>query len=454
MRRRSTLVIVLVTALLAYATPAFAVQGELDQLVGLDGCVSEDGTSATCENGTDLTGARHVAVAPDGKHVYVASISDSAVVALTRNKTTGELDMASCISEFGGGSCDDGVGMDGARNIAISPDGKNVYVASGFSSAVAIFKRNKTSGKLTQLAGTKACVDEIVGGSCADGNALNEPEAVVVSPDGKHVYVASGGSNAVAAFKRKTDGSLKQFGGFDGCISDGGSFGCESGTALVSPWGLAIAPDGKSLYVAAGGSDAVTSLIRNKTTGKLDQPGGTDACVSLGGGGCETGIALSGPEAVTVSPDGKHVYVASGGSDAVAAFSRNKATSALDQLPSAAACVNELGTGGCDDGIALENARGIAISADGLSVYVASGDSNAVSALSRDVASGDLDRLLLDDACVSEDGTTALCENGNALLGADGVAVSVEGKNDNKTSHVYVASSTSNSVSAFVRAQS
>ena len=40
------------------------------------------------------------------------------------------------------------------------------------------------------------------GGACADGHGLDSPYAVAVSPDGKSVYVASDVSDAVARFNR------------------------------------------------------------------------------------------------------------------------------------------------------------------------------------------------------------------------------------------------------------
>ncbi len=59
------------------------------------------------------------------------------------------------------------------------------------------------SGALTQLAGTDGCVSETgTGGVCADGKALDGAISVAVSRDGKHVYVASSISDAVAVFSR------------------------------------------------------------------------------------------------------------------------------------------------------------------------------------------------------------------------------------------------------------
>ena len=46
----------------------------------------------------------------------------------------------------------------GSRAIAISPDGRDVYVASGGSDAIAVFARNPATGALTQLSGKRGCV--------------------------------------------------------------------------------------------------------------------------------------------------------------------------------------------------------------------------------------------------------------------------------------------------------
>jgi DNA-binding beta-propeller fold protein YncE len=96
--------------------------------------------------------------------------------------------------------------------VAVGPDGQNVYVTSFFSGAVAVFSRNGTTGRLTQLAGTDGCVSETgTGGACADATALDGARVVAVSPDGKSVYVASLWSDAVSVFSRdETTGALTQ----------------------------------------------------------------------------------------------------------------------------------------------------------------------------------------------------------------------------------------------------
>ncbi len=177
---------------------------------------------------------------------------------------------AGCISETGAGSCADGHGLRAAGDLAVSPGGKSVYVASGESNAVARFNRNTTSGAIGQPAGTAGCISETGAGLCADGHALNSPAEVAVSRDGKSVYVASYFSDAVARLNRNTTtGAIAQPAGTAGCISETGAGPCADGHGLDGPYGVAVSADGKSVYVTSYVTNAVVRLNRNTTTGAI-----------------------------------------------------------------------------------------------------------------------------------------------------------------------------------------
>ena len=279
-----------------------------------------------------------------------------------------------------------------------------------------------TEGKLTQLALTAGCVSETgVGGACTDDKALLHPEGAAVSPDGRHVYVASRDSDAISVFTRnQATGALTQLAGTDGCVSDSGTGGqCADGKALLSAFSPAVSPDGKHVYVTAAGSDAVAAFSRNPATGKLTQLSGTDGCVSetgTGGLGAD-GKALVGPIGILVSPDGEHVDGTLSTSDAVAAFDRNPATGVLTQLSGTDGCVSETGTGGlCVNGNALDTPQHLTISPGGEHLYSTNALSSSVTAFSRNASTGVLTQLAGTAGCVSEDGTGGLCTNVRALF--------------------------------------
>src|SRR3989344_4867026 len=160
--------------------------------------------------------------------------------------------------------------------------------------------QSAVEGILVQFSGTDGCVSEDgTGGECADGRALLGISSVA-EPDessGHHVYVASSGSNAVAAFYRaNSSGVLAQFSGTDGCVSEDGTGGeCADGKALVGASFIAASHDGRSIYVASPGSDAVAVFARNRgAAGTIAQLSGTNGCVSEDGTGgeCANGKAL------------------------------------------------------------------------------------------------------------------------------------------------------------------
>jgi DNA-binding beta-propeller fold protein YncE len=310
--------------------------GVLTQKAGTAGCVSETGSGGACQDGTALDGANSVSLSPDGNHVYVASQTSHAVAVFDRDPVTGALTQkagtAGCVSEDGtGGACQDGTALDIAFSVAASPDGKSVYVASLASDAVAVFDRDPSTGMLSQKAGTAGCVSEGgSGGACQDGTALDVAVGVAASPDGKSVYVASLASDAVAVFDRDpSTGALIQKPGEAGCVSEDGTGGaCQDGAALDGAFAVAASPDGTSVYVASGFSDAVAVFDRDAATGALAQKPGL-ACVSeTGTGACQDGTALDGAVGVTASPDGTSVYATSQFSNAVAIFDRTTTSSA------------------------------------------------------------------------------------------------------------------------------
>jgi DNA-binding beta-propeller fold protein YncE len=252
--------------LLLAAAAALAVTGDLTQPAGSAGCVSNGGSggcavghalSGPASVAVSPDG-KNVYVASYGSNAVVRLTRNT-----TSGTITQPAGSAGCVSNGGSGGCAIGHGLIQALSVGVSPDGTSVYVASYGSNAVARLTRNTTSGAITQPAGSAGCISNGGSGGCAVGHALSGPHGVAVSADGKSVYVASYLSDAVARLNRNTTGgAITQPAGSTGCISETGSGQCANGNALFSPLSVTVSADGKSVYDASYDSFAVARFNR------------------------------------------------------------------------------------------------------------------------------------------------------------------------------------------------
>jgi DNA-binding beta-propeller fold protein YncE len=318
----------------------------------------------------------------------------------------------------------------GSEAIAISPDGRNVYVASSNSNAIAVFKRNARTGELTQPAGAAGCISARGAGGCATGIGLEDPNSVTVSPDGRNVYATSLNSDAIDIFARNpATGALTQASGGGGCIANVATTGCTTGRALYGPDVVVASPDGRNVYVGAFKGSSLAVFTRDPATGALAQPAGTGGCVadtSYPIAGCATGVALASPEGLAISPDGDNLYAAAALGNALDMFSRNSSTGALTQGAGGAGCIVQAPLAGCTTGTQLGGADAVAISPDGDDVYVTSVLSNSVTAFARAPSTGQLTQLTGTSACVLYVLAVG-CSLGQALAAPEGLAVSPDG---------------------------
>jgi len=301
------------------------------------------------------------------------------------------------------------IGLAGAQAVAVSPDSANVYVA-GEDTVVAL-ARDRSNGALHPASSSseRACVTSDGSSPCAVKDAaLSGADALAISPDGRFVYVGASNSGSVSAFVRGRGGTLAPLpartGRYAGCVAGvalayAPQPGCEAHTfALSAVAALAISPDGRFLYAVSyglhPGTDSIVALQRNPRDGGLRPLSEKGDCFqSLPGGGCRSLAGLEGASAITITPDGRFVYVTSQLSGSVRGFLRNRVTGALTPL---------LGLGGCvssgqqaDQDVQcvekvpqLAGARSLALSPDGRELYVAAFDPGAVVVLARNRGDG------------------------------------------------------------------
>jgi poly(3-hydroxybutyrate) depolymerase/6-phosphogluconolactonase (cycloisomerase 2 family) len=300
----------------------------------------------------------------------------------------------------------DGVeGLYGSQTPVVSPDGVNVYVTGTLGDTLAVFARDAQSGRLTFLEAQRNGVNGVDG----LGSAL----AMVVSPDGAHVYVASLHGPITAFARDSVTGRLT----FLQVERDG----------LPSPHstteGLAISPDGAHVYAGGFGPDNdVAVFARDAATGRLTPV----EAVSTG---------LAPTVALVVSPDGAQVYAAGNTADlvnvtggAVTAFQRNPATGRLTRLGA--------WQQGVDGVQGLAGALRLTMSADGASVYVSGYYGHSVAVFSRDAGTGLLDFVQAVQAGV---------DSVQGLKGATGLVISPDG------AHLWAAGSADKAIVLFSR---
>jgi DNA-binding beta-propeller fold protein YncE len=448
LRRSLASLILAVLALLGLSTSpaggsnltaqAAAPTGRLVQPKGEAGCIHRRGINR-CARGRALTSPEDIAVSPDGRHVYVAAYGSHAIAAFARNRRTGSLEQLpgrrGCIHHRNrSGGCTVVRALGGPIALTISPDGRNVYVASAGSDAVSTFSRNRRTGALSQAAGVKGCISARPGDDCLVGRALNEPTSLAVSPDGARVYVAGRRfPSGIAILTRGSDGSLTQAGGAAGCVTHRGGFECASARAISAPEEVAVSPDSRHVLVAGMRSDAVAVLTSGP--GGLSQADGAAGCIAIRTTeGCARGNTLRGPVDLAMSPDGRFVYTASSIADGIAVLRRDRGTGALTQRSGRSGCLSQEGGGGrCRVGRALDEVWSVAVSPDGRNVYSVSSKINMLGAIARELTTGRLAQLPGRYACFIRAGFGG-CPDGRGLTVAVAVAVSPDGRN------VYVAS--------------
>jgi DNA-binding beta-propeller fold protein YncE len=420
--------------------------GWLTQLEGQAGCLASDRIQG-CGRYTNrpfagaVIGTNSVAVSKDGRSVYFA---DGTLLVFRRVGATGALKQLP-----GNDGC---VGCESlprfaAGALAFAPDDQTLYVASSYAdygggrddeiSRFEVFDRDVRTGALRRVQERGRCFTsprrysfEPTLKGCQSARGLNLPLSVAVSPEGRYVYVGSVGG--ISAFRRTSIGGLEQLAGSVGCLlADKDAPGCSPRPHGVSigPLSLAMSPDGRQVYALL--PSMLLAYARDVRTGSLTKIPGERGCLSrTPRDGCRVVRELSSEKlgsAMTISPDGRNVYVGNG--SVIMTFTRSSSGS-LDTPPTS----TSLPGGYTSD---------IAVSPDGRSVYALS--DGTLRAFVREPGTGRLSPL----QCLSGE-TRARCLQPRVFPNARGAAITPDGR------HAYVrgyrdSGSGTDVIAAFIR---
>jgi YVTN family beta-propeller protein len=198
-------------------------------------------------------------------------------------------------------------GVSDPEQLALSPDGRKLYVAS-------------------EDTGTAVVLDEADGRVLATLTVGHEPEGIAISPDGRWVYVASEAEDEISVIDTQDDSIAATIRTcarpraivFSTRVAEAYA-SCENGAAVAvldprrhaelarialpgegaRPMGLALAPDGGRLYVSTGRGGTIAAI---------------DTRARRVAGSVEVGPR---PWGITLSADGRWLYSANGPSNDV-----------------------------------------------------------------------------------------------------------------------------------------
>lgn len=189
----------------------------------------------------------HVVVHPSATFLYASNLNDAmgGISAYTIDPTTGTL------TEIAGSPFATQAGFPGPGRLAVEPGGKYLYVGLGGTANpnhfVAGFSIDPFTGVLTPVPGSPF-------------SAGNGSFSVAVDQSGKYLYTANSFDNTISGFTIDPGtGALASVNGSPFATGATGGF----------PFALAMEPAGMLLYAANQGSDNISGLGINVTTGAL-----------------------------------------------------------------------------------------------------------------------------------------------------------------------------------------
>ena len=246
--------------------------GSLTQLAGAAGCIVDTSNPmglTGCATARGLKNPYFMQVSPDGGSVYLASWGSNAVPIFDRNTATGALTQPAspnaCVYNSGSpaiAGCTAVVGLSGAYDVRVAPDGASVHALGYTGNTIAAFSRNASTSVLTQLASPNACYSNAATPptGCTSVKGIGAPTGLQFSLDNRYLFVSAYTSNAVAVFRHDASGVLTQLPTPYACIAISLT-GCATGRGLSQPLGVAVSPDGFDFYSVGGGTIGYVAVL-------------------------------------------------------------------------------------------------------------------------------------------------------------------------------------------------
>jgi DNA-binding beta-propeller fold protein YncE len=266
-------------------------------------------------------------------------------------------------------------------------------------------------------------------------DAVTYPDAVAVTRDGTQLYTASATNGDISSFGIDRAGNLS----FEGCF--GYSTGCASSLStfprLNSIMSLAVTPDGRNLYAAAGSVFGYGAVLHFS----IGDRGGLTfvSCTGQihGCGWTQPPDLLNGLNTLVMTPDGKNLYTVGSTGYAVSHFLIDTAGNLTFD-----GCIGNNPDGGCA-GISAGTISGadvLAVTPDGRNLYATSSQSGGTSVYHFAIdGAGNLHF----GGCTGTYGGCRPVSTGGALNGAASMVAAPDGRN------LYLAASVGNAVSRF-----